>query len=116
MVSPSATSPALSTISDNGYFFRTAPSDARQGQLLAEITLSRGIKSVAVTYVNSDYGKGFCNEINLKKLISLSKKNKIPILIDPRKNLVNSSTKYPSFGIKLDPNFNLTEKLEKLLI
>ena len=25
MVSPSATSPALSTISDNGYFFRTAP-------------------------------------------------------------------------------------------
>lgn len=58
MVSPSATSPALSTISDNGYFFRTAPSDARQGQLLAEITLSRGIKSVAVTYVNSDYGKG----------------------------------------------------------
>ena len=58
MVSPSATSPALSTISDNGYFFRTAPSDARQGQLLAEITMSRGIKSVAVTYVNSDYGKG----------------------------------------------------------
>jgi branched-chain amino acid transport system substrate-binding protein len=61
MVSPSATSPALSTISDNGYFFRTAPSDARQGQLLAEITLSRGIKSVAVTYVNSDYGKGLAD-------------------------------------------------------
>ncbi|MDE0792926.1 MAG: ABC transporter substrate-binding protein, partial [SAR324 cluster bacterium] len=30
MISPSATSPALSTIADNGYFFRTAPSDARQ--------------------------------------------------------------------------------------
>ena len=28
MISPSATSPALSTIADNGYFFRTAPSDA----------------------------------------------------------------------------------------
>ena len=29
MISPSATSPALSTIEDNGLFFRTAPSDAR---------------------------------------------------------------------------------------
>ncbi|MCH2288934.1 MAG: ABC transporter substrate-binding protein, partial [SAR324 cluster bacterium] len=58
MISPSATSPALSTIADNGYFFRTAPSDARQGQVLATITVERGITSVAVTYVNSDYGKG----------------------------------------------------------
>jgi branched-chain amino acid transport system substrate-binding protein len=32
MISPSATSPALSTIEDNGLFFRTAPSDARQGR------------------------------------------------------------------------------------
>ena len=31
MISPSATSPALSTVEDNGLFFRTAPSDARQG-------------------------------------------------------------------------------------
>ena len=30
MVSPSATSPALTTINDNGFFFRTAPSDARR--------------------------------------------------------------------------------------
>ena len=37
MVSPSATSPALSTINDNGYFFRTAPSDARQGEVLADV-------------------------------------------------------------------------------
>ena len=35
MISPSATSPALSTIKDDGYFFRTAPSDARQGEILA---------------------------------------------------------------------------------
>ena len=58
MISPSATSPALTTIADNGYFFRTAPSDARQGQVLAAITVERGITSLAVTYVNSDYGKG----------------------------------------------------------
>ena len=49
MISPSATSPALTTIEDKGYFFRTAPSDARQGQVLADAVMERGIKSVAVT-------------------------------------------------------------------
>ncbi len=58
MVSPSATSPALSTIDDNGLFFRTAPSDARQGEVLANILIDRGIEEVAVTYTNNDYGKG----------------------------------------------------------
>lgn len=57
-ISPSATSPALSDIEDNGFFFRTAPSDSRQGQLIAEMAINKGIKEVAVTYVNNDYGKG----------------------------------------------------------
>jgi len=64
MISPSATSPALSTIEDNGYFFRTAPSDARQGQILANIVKARGINSVAVTYTNNDYGKGLADSFN----------------------------------------------------
>lgn len=58
MISPSATSPALSTIEDKGYFFRTAPSDARQGEVLAQVAKARGIGSIAVTYTNNDYGKG----------------------------------------------------------
>ncbi len=58
MVSPSATSPALSTLDDKGLFFRTAPSDARQGELLADILIKRGMMSMAVTYTNNDYGKG----------------------------------------------------------
>ena len=58
MVSPSATSPALSTAEDNDLFFRTAPSDARQGEVLADILASKDITSVAVTYTNNDYGKG----------------------------------------------------------
>jgi branched-chain amino acid transport system substrate-binding protein len=61
MVSPSATSPALSEVEDNGLFFRTAPSDARQGEVLAGILQERGISSVAVTYTNNDYGKGFAD-------------------------------------------------------
>ncbi|AGT09150.1 ABC transporter substrate-binding protein [Paracoccus aminophilus] len=61
MISPSATSPALSTIDSKGYFYRTSPSDARQGDVMADITLEHGIKSVAVTYTNNDYGKGLAD-------------------------------------------------------
>ncbi|MFL2788335.1 MAG: ABC transporter substrate-binding protein [Paracoccaceae bacterium] len=61
MISPSATSPALSTAEDDGLFFRTSPSDARQGQVMTEIIMERGINSVAVTYTNSDYGKGLAD-------------------------------------------------------
>lgn len=61
MVSPSATSPGLSTLDDNGNFFRTAPSDARQGEVLADVLKSRGIMDVAITYTNNDYGKGLAD-------------------------------------------------------
>ena len=61
MIAPSATSPALSTIEDKGFFFRTAPSDARQGEVMADIITERGIKNVAVTYTNNDYGKGLAD-------------------------------------------------------
>ncbi|QFT63139.1 branched-chain amino acid transport system substrate-binding protein [Roseivivax halotolerans] len=61
MISPAATSPALSSAEDNGLFFRTAPSDARQGQVLASILNEKGVGSVAVTYTNNDYGKGFAD-------------------------------------------------------
>ena len=63
MISPSATSPGLSTAEDNGLFFRTAPSDARQGQVVAEILKDRGFKSAAITYTNNDYGKGLADSI-----------------------------------------------------
>ena len=58
MISPSATSPALTDLADNGLFFRTAPSDARGGEVLADITKDNGVTSVAITYVNTDYGVG----------------------------------------------------------
>lgn len=64
MISPSATSPALSTIEDDGLFFRTAPSDARQGVVVAEILKENGIGSIAITYTNNDYGKGLADAID----------------------------------------------------
>ncbi|MBI1172028.1 ABC transporter substrate-binding protein [bacterium] len=64
MVSPSATSPALSTAEDDGLFFRTAPSDAREGEVMADILKEHGVKSIALTYSNSDYGKGLADAIS----------------------------------------------------
>jgi len=63
MISPSATSPALSDAEDDGLFFRTAPSDARQGQVLAEVLTEKGVKTAALTYTNNDYGKGLAESI-----------------------------------------------------
>jgi len=63
MISPSATSPGLSHMNneDNGLFFRTAPSDARQGVVMTDVLMDQGIKEVAVTYTNNDYGKGLAD-------------------------------------------------------
>lgn len=63
MISPSATSPALSDAEDDGLFFRTAPSDARQGAVLAEVLKEKGVTSAALTYTNNDYGKGLADSI-----------------------------------------------------
>jgi branched-chain amino acid transport system substrate-binding protein len=63
MISPSATSPALTTAEDDGLFFRTAPSDAREGEVMADILIEKGIKSIALTYTNNDYGKGLSDAI-----------------------------------------------------
>ncbi len=64
MISPSATSPALSTAEDDGLFFRTAPSDAREGEVMGDILVEKGIKSIALTYTNNDYGKGLAEAIS----------------------------------------------------
>jgi branched-chain amino acid transport system substrate-binding protein len=64
MVSPSATSPALSVVEDEGLFFRVAPSDARQGEVLAEFLRgAKHIETIAISYTNNDYGKGLADSI-----------------------------------------------------
>lgn len=57
-ISPTATSPAMTGINDNDLLYRIVPSDNYQGEVLAKIVLDEGIKKIAVTYVNNDYGVG----------------------------------------------------------
>ena len=64
MISPSATSPAFTTFDSGGIFYRTAPSDARQGVVVAEMLMDRGITEVAVTFTNNDYGRGLSDSFD----------------------------------------------------
>jgi branched-chain amino acid transport system substrate-binding protein len=60
-ISPSASAPALTTLEDNDLVYRTTPSDAFQGVKLADLLTAKGVKDVALTYVNNDYGKGLAD-------------------------------------------------------
>ncbi|MGQ4880510.1 ABC transporter substrate-binding protein [Billgrantia sp. LNSP4103-1] len=61
MVSPASTAPAVTELDDNDLVFRTVPSDAYQGEILAKLMLEKGFDEVAVTYVNNDYGQGLAD-------------------------------------------------------
>ena len=50
MISPADTSDELINLKDDGYVFRTAPPEIRGSQILADITLDRGVKKVAISY------------------------------------------------------------------
>jgi branched-chain amino acid transport system substrate-binding protein len=63
MISPASTAPALTDLDDNDLVFRTTPSDAFQGQKLAELLLAQGVDEIALTYVNNDYGSGFADAV-----------------------------------------------------
>ncbi len=56
--SPSNTGPGLTEYPDDGYYFRTAPSDALQGPVLAEQVIADGNATMAVAARADDYGQG----------------------------------------------------------
>ena len=61
VISPSATSPALSTANDNGYLFRTTISDAAQGAVLAGLAADEGLTNVGVLFRDDAYGQGLAD-------------------------------------------------------
>jgi ABC-type branched-subunit amino acid transport system substrate-binding protein len=60
-ISPSATSPQLTGVEDDDYFFRTALSDAAQGPFLARLTRDLGFDNVGLIYRDDAYGKGLAD-------------------------------------------------------
>ena len=70
MISPSATTPLLSMIDEKNLFFRTTAPSSRDGGVLAEITKDRGIKNIAISFQNTNYGKEL--ERNFRKKLNNS--------------------------------------------
>lgn len=56
--SPANTSLDFTTWDDNGLYWRTAPSDTLQGEVLGNLVAEDGHKNVAVLYQNDSYGTG----------------------------------------------------------
>jgi branched-chain amino acid transport system substrate-binding protein len=59
--SASNTAPTFTTYKDGGYYFRTAPSDALQGPVLADTIVADGGSRVAILARADDYGKGLAD-------------------------------------------------------
>jgi len=59
--SASNTAPTFTNYKDNGYYFRTAPSDALQGPVLADTIVGDGHSNVAIVARADDYGRGLAN-------------------------------------------------------
>ncbi|WP_227377524.1 ABC transporter substrate-binding protein [Haladaptatus halobius] len=60
--SPASTSPEITGLQDNGFIWRTCPSDTIQGQVLAQVATDRvNASSVSVMYVNNSYGQALAN-------------------------------------------------------
>ena len=60
-VSPSASSPRLTTAADRDFLFRTVVSDSAQGPVLARITRERGFDNVGVIYRDDAWGTGLAD-------------------------------------------------------
>jgi branched-chain amino acid transport system substrate-binding protein len=59
--SASNTAPTFTKYDDNGYYFRTAPSDVLQGPVLADTIVGDGHSNVAIVARADDYGRGLAN-------------------------------------------------------
>ena len=62
IISPSATSPVISTLEDDDYVYRVAVSDELQGKVLADLAWEEGYRNVGVIYVNDPYGAGLSEQ------------------------------------------------------
>jgi branched-chain amino acid transport system substrate-binding protein len=66
-VSPANTSPDFTSYEDDGYYWRTAPSDVLQGRILGNKIVKDGKTNVSILYMNDAYGTGL--EKNVKEAL-----------------------------------------------
>ena len=82
MCSPSNTGVKFTTVDDNGgFYFRTAPPDNLQAQVLADLIVADGHQNVVVLAQSTEYGEGFANFL-VEELNALGATAPDPILYD----------------------------------
>lgn len=57
-ISPANTSPDFTDWDDNGLYWRTAPSDVLQGEVLGNLIAEDGHQAIGIIYLNDAYGTG----------------------------------------------------------
>jgi branched-chain amino acid transport system substrate-binding protein len=62
MLSGASTAPSITVLEDNDFLFRTTPSDASQGVVLARLAQEQGYQTVGIMYINNAYGEGLANQ------------------------------------------------------
>ncbi len=62
-ISPANTSTAFDTYADNGLYFRTAPSDVLQGQVMASTLVDDGHQNVAILARQDSYGEALAENV-----------------------------------------------------
>jgi len=59
LISYASTSPEITTLADQDFVFRTVPSDASQGIVLADVAYNdKGYRNLSILYIENAYGKG----------------------------------------------------------
>ena len=83
MFSPANTSKALSTYEDEGLYFRNAPSDILQGQVLGELIAQDGNTTVAIINRDDSYGNGLAEDFAASFTAAGGEVAADPIVYDP---------------------------------
>lgn len=86
LISPASTSAQITTLEDEGFVFRTAPSDNLQGETLADIVeqeLGGTNKTISVAGRNDAYGQGLANSFRRAWEAKGGRLTGGPVLYDP---------------------------------
>ena len=83
MFSPANTSKKLSTYADKGLYFRDAPSDILQGQVLADVVAGDGVTTVGILALNDAYGTGLADDFT-KSFVASGGKVVAQKIYDPK--------------------------------
>ncbi len=62
LISGASTAPSITVLEDNDFVFRTTPSDASQGVVLARVAQEQGYETAGIMYLNNAYGEGLADQ------------------------------------------------------